>query len=94
MSFVSPGTQYDFILGIVSILVIITACGFSFGILTSLLLKDKKKGYFFIGWIAIGVLGSLIVFFRNYTVLGIAALIIYVIFAVVTYFVFKQKKKN
>jgi len=66
----------------------------AFGILTSLLINDKRKGYFFIGWIALGALGSLIVLFRNYSFLAIVALLIYTIFAVVTFFVVKKKIKK
>jgi len=43
MSFVSPGTEYDFVLGIASIFMLLIFCGLVFGILASLLINNNRK---------------------------------------------------
>lgn len=94
MSLISPDFQDDFLFMLMSMGILIISSGLAFGILTSFMLNNKKKGYFFMGWIALGILVSLIVFFRNFTILGIVALIIYLIFAVMTYIFIKKKRKE
>lgn len=91
---VSPGSSNDVIIGIASIFVLLISCGLAFGILTSFLVHDKKKGYFFIVYMVIGATLSLIGIFRRYTALGIAALVIYIAFSILTYILVKRKKSR
>lgn len=94
MSFVSPGSEYDFMLGVLLIVFLLIGCGLSFGILSSLLINDRKKGCFFTVVVALWIISSLIVLFKNYTFLGIAALVIFIIFTIATYIFVKKKKSE
>jgi hypothetical protein len=48
MTFISPGTPYDTILGISAFLIILIACTLAFAILSTLLINNKSQANFFI----------------------------------------------
>lgn len=94
MEFISPGTENDKILIILSIVILIIGSGLVFGILSRFIINDNKKARnFLLIWIALGMIFSLIAFFKNYTMLGLIALFIYIVF-IITVYLYVEKKRN
>jgi len=71
---------------------LISSCGLAFGLLSSFLIHDKRKAYTWMGWMVLGGLYGLVRLFPLYPTLGIAALLLYVIFSLLTYVTVKRKK--
>lgn len=89
MSFVNP----NLVLGISLVVVLLINCGLLFGVLSSFLINKRKKSYVLIGILTVWIIITLIRSFSLYTTLGMVALIIYIAFSVLTFFVVRHKKK-
>jgi len=75
-----PANQASVLLGVVVFFVLLISFGLAFGLLSSFLIHDKKKAYIWMGWMVLGGLYGLVRLLPLYPNLGIAALLLYVIF--------------
>src|SRR5699024_12018312 len=81
-------------LGVMGLFVLLISCGLAFALLSSFLIHDKKKAYTWMGWMALGGLYGLVRLFPLYRTLGIAALLLYVIFIFLVYLTVKKNRSE
>lgn len=94
MNFVQPGAEFDVFMLILSIIMLIIFTFLAATLVYSCLKRGKQKpGYFiFYIFIVFGVIYQLIEFFRLYTWLGIAAIIIYITFGLIIFLALRKNR--
>lgn len=85
MNFVRPGAENDAFLLMLSILILLVFTFLAATLVYSFLKKEKQKPGYYIFYIMLlfGAIYQLLGFFRFYTWLGIAAVIIYIAFGLI-----------
>ena len=94
MNFIQPGVENDVFLLMLSILVLIIFTFLAATLMYSFLKREKQKPGYFIFYIFIlfVAINQSIGFFRLYTWLGIAAIIIYITFGLIIFLAIRKNK--